>query len=67
MYIESFSSFLIQHRTCALFYPDNNFENIQGDKVSINEPLHLLTMYILRKTHLTVRFKSHDSGVKIIR
>lgn len=46
MYIESFSSFLIQHRTCALFYPDNNFENIQGDKVSINK--YLLTMYILR-------------------
>lgn len=65
MYIESFSSFLIQHRTCALFYPDNNFENIQGDKVSINK--YLLTMYILRKTHSTVRFKSHDSGVKIIR
>lgn len=63
MYIESFSSFLIQHRTCALFYP----ENIQGDKISINEPLHLLTMYILRKTHLTVRFKSHDSGVMIFR
>lgn len=65
MYIESFSSFLIQHRTSALFYPDNNFENIQGDKISINE--YLLTMYILRKTHLTVRFKSHDSGVMIIR